>query len=219
MTPTSDQIGRVIVAAVRECGAREYFEERPERLFESLKSGYSVMTDNLRHAKAYAAFALRKAFPVFPSAAIGRALGAGKPEAFLGILLAYRAKGKLPWYDPEVEARIVAAIDAPMSSDGRRDEITHPVAALAELPRCSDPTLATLDQQPRAGVVSRPSEEEEPALYDASRAEGVGRSSRSSSSRVQERSYAVRNYDRPASKRRLEEELRQAVLNTGGRLK
>lgn len=283
MMPTTEQISRAIVAAVRECGVWEHFVRNPECLLENPVAGRSVKGDAMRHAKGYAAFALRKAFPGFPTAAIGRAVGSGNPECFLGILIAYRSKGKLPWYDPEVEARVVAAIaaDSHEPVQRERDESSDgggEAQATAERPAGTDdpparhdsgslsseqyrlltsaaaqpshlpgPAASELERKeagpapgpsetipPAVGASSLNSEESElavtpvsasggsfrdvpalregrPALSDAARAEGAGRPQ---SSRVQGLGFSVR----PKSKRMLEDELRQAVLNTGGRL-
>jgi hypothetical protein len=123
----------------------------------------------LRHTKVYAALALRAAFPACPSPAIGRFVGVGKPHLYLGVILSCKAKGEMKWYDPEVEARVTAAIGA---SD------PDPVQQVID----ESEALPALALKSNMGTLRR--------AFD----------------------------DRPASKRRLEEELRQAVLNTGGRI-
>jgi hypothetical protein len=170
MIPTSDQVARAIIAAAKECGFYQALVERPRMIEMQPKKGNSGA--RLRHTKVYTALALRAAFPACPSPAIGRFVGVGKPHLYLGVILSCKAKGEMKWYDPEVEARVTAAI-------GACDP--NPVQRIVDESELS-PALPALALKSSMGTLRR--------AFD----------------------------DRPASKRRLEEELRQAVLNTGGRI-
>jgi hypothetical protein len=173
MMPTADQVARAIVAAVKECRIYEAFKSDPDVLTRKRAAGRTHIQVAMRHARGYAAFALRSAFPRCPSDVIGRFVGSTLPHGFLAIMITSRAKGQLPWYDPEAEARIIAAIGA-------------------------------CDPDPQQVVVDE-TEEPAPPLPALSIKSSMGK--------------MRRTFDgRSASKRRLEDELRQAVLNTGGRL-
>ena len=173
MMPTADQVARAIVQAAKECDFLGVLKQQPALITTQPQRGRTKTEDKLRHVKGYAALALRAAFPACGSHVIGRMVGSANPAFLVGVLVAYKAKGQLAWYDPEAEARIIAAIGA-------------------------------CDPDPQQVVVDE-TEEPAPPLPALSIKSSMGK--------------MRRTFDgRSASKRRLEDELRQAVLNTGGRL-
>jgi hypothetical protein len=174
MMPTADQVARAIVQAAKECDFLGILKQQPALITTQPQRGRTKTEDKLRHVKGYAALALRAAFPACGSHVIGRMVGSANPAFLVGVLVAYKAKGQLPWYDPEAEARIIAAIGA-------------------------------CDPDPQQVVVDETEEQMPPPLPALSVKSSMGKMRRTCDGRS-------------ASKRRLEDELRQAVLNTGGRL-
>jgi len=146
----------------------------------------------LRLARAYAALAMREIFKGCIGFSISRMVGAPEPAAYLGRILTMRAKGDLMrmGYDEEVFQQIL------------RDISLEPVEVkqkvIDEDP--PSPSEAATEAQERSDAppvpVQRASSANAPAPYIPGKA---GR-------------------DKAGSRRRLEEELRQAILNTGGKL-
>lgn len=181
MTPTADQAAKIIVLACRAVYVNPLdIDKRP-------MGSKSWKTQRLRLARAYAALAMRSIFPTCTSGAIGRMVGASEPPAYLGRILAARAKGDLRDYDPEVLARIVQ--DADMRVEvvaGQRIIDEDPTEA------CEGPSV------PEAvGQRAREKNEQAPAPAPAPQPESA--------------------FVRFGAKKRLEDMLRQAVINTGGR--
>jgi hypothetical protein len=170
MMPTADQVARAIIASAKECKFYEKLKARPS-IIDMRWPKDSTLSIKLKRVRAYAALALRAAFPSCPSPTIGRCVGAGRPCGYLGLLIAWKAKGHLSWHDPEVEARVIEAI-GPV--EGHHEQ-------------------TIVDET-----------EEEPVTFSAPVNSG--------------RFVSLEGGMRPLSKSKLEDELRRAVLNTGGRL-
>ena len=109
MLPTSDHIAIAIVTACRECGAD------PAVLAPMLAAGIQRPPDRqgraaLSHARAYAALALRRAFPRCGPVYVSRMVAAGSPSVYLANLEADLAKSRLGWFQHLALNRVVAAI-------------------------------------------------------------------------------------------------------------
>lgn len=186
MIPTADQAARIIIAAFRECRAD------PLTVINSFKGTARHETGpNYRGmcGRRYAALAMRDLFPACPSRKIGRMVGCHgyNADALIGELTSAIARGKASWFDPEVLARIVAAvgIEKSLAEQIEIDETEKGIRAGA--------AAHGIDPQVAVAIHRR---ESQPAPVQLS----------------------TPFYTRPRAKLSLEEELRKAVLNTGGRL-
>jgi hypothetical protein len=177
MMPTADQVARAIIQAAKECDFLDILKRQPLILTTQPQRGRTKTEDKLRHVKAYVVLALRAAFPDCGSITIGRMVGSANPSFLVGVLLAYKAKGQLPWHDPEAEARVIAAM-GPIDWNPEQTIVDE---------TGNDPVVTSV---PAFLPVGPPAIERFVPLESA----------------------------RPRSKSKLEEELRQAILNTGGRL-
>lgn len=186
MMPTADQVARAIIQAAKECDFFDILKRQPLILMTQPQRGRTKTEDKLRHVKAYVVLALRAAFPDCGSVAIGRMVGAANPSLLVGVLLAYKAKGQLPWYDPEAEARIIAA-------------------------------MGPIDWNPEQKVVDETGDDPIVTSVPAFLPQPSTSVRGAAGPPVIERFVPLES-TRPRSKSKLEEELRQAILNTGGRL-
>lgn len=239
MIPTAEQTARAIVAAFREVGlpvtmAWRISETIPRKATRN--RGSSV--DKIRHARGYVALALREAFPKCPSPAIGRMVGALVPGAYLGTILAYRAKGKLVWYDPESLRRVVEAIgDIPQNGkcDGAvTQERAEPASdqvekidmdadrPVFECPDCGKDIAD--DTEHGLNCPRHPANEPEPAPREPAGTPDDPIDLPELPKRASWGTMPLSLRRRPTAmfdgghRRRAEDMLREAVLNTGGRL-
>lgn len=192
--PTADQAAKIIVLACRE------MRVNPLDIDKRHRGGKSYKAQRMRMAKAYAALAMRDVFKGVTSGAIGRMVCALEPKTYLAKILTARAKGRLIDYDPEVLARIVqgAGIEVVAVEQKIVDETVRASDFV-------DVHVGGTDSTPfpkGAEKVLIVKKSDAPAPRPGTR--------KSFDSRYRSSQFG--------SRARLEDELRQAVLNTGGRI-
>lgn len=145
----------------------------------------------IARARSYAALALRERFPDLPNAAVDRVVGCRTLGVFLSALMRRVKAGGMPWLDPERLAGVVQAIP---EADALK------AGALQQNAPARQPGPPGTLPVPRSGTKS-------PAPAAAAK----------QSCAKSQNWRPESDFVRYGSKRRLEEELRQAVLNTGGK--
>jgi hypothetical protein len=235
MYPTADQIAHAIVAACRITGADPLAVVSRETDTPSAANDFPIA-----RARSYSALALAAVFPAMPRAAVDRVIGCqpGSIGVYLGGLNKRIKEGQCStWYDPEKLLGVVNAI--PQASPMRcifpdcTDGDTS-LDAYRACGRCST-TIPEIGQKPLPGPpstrIGAASPLPSPATRSAADPAPIGRPVQNDALRTPPAPangyYSAPRPPAPAPpsefvrfgpKRRLEDELRQAILNTGGRL-